>query len=269
METTNIKAPEPVNPDSMHDQFQALFDVIKILRQECPWDKKQTNQSISQLLIEETYEMIDAINNNDDLEFSKELGDILLHVIMHSIMAEERNAFNINDVMTRIRQKLVFRHPHVFSDTSVDNESDVMRNWENLKLKEGRTSILQGVPSILPALLRAQRMQFKAAKVGFDWPDISGAWDKVTEEINEFKQEIDNNNPEKAALELGDILFALVNIARKKDIEAEKMLQVTNDKFAQRFRFIEEKARQQDKLLSDMSLEEMDKYWDEAKANGL
>jgi XTP/dITP diphosphohydrolase len=262
----NIPAPKVNDRNNILEQFQALYDVVKILRVNCPWDREQTNESIAQLLIEETYEAIDAINNHDDDEFSKELGDILLHIIMHSVMAEERGAFNINTVFEKIREKLVHRHPHVFSDVEVNDQKDVMRNWENLKIQEGRTSLLQGVPKILPALLRAQRLQFKASKVGFDWNTKQGVWDKIDEELKEYRQELENKNIEKAKQELGDIIFAIVNAARFEDIVAEESLQYTNDKFTRRFQYIEQKAKEQGGLLSDMSLEEMDAFWDEAKS---
>ena len=266
MEIGNTPVPEPKDPESLADQFISFVEIVKILREKCPWDKEQTNESISQLLIEETYEMIEAINNQDDEEFSKELGDVFLHVIMHGVMAEERGAFNNIDVLKKIKEKLVYRHPHVFAGVHVDGEKDVMRNWENLKLKEGRTSILEGVPQHLPALIRAERMQFKASKVGFDWDNKDGVWDKITEELAEFKHEKDNNNKEKASQELGDILFAIVNAARFDGIEPEAALQYTNDKFKRRFNYIEDQARKQGIMLSDMTLGEMDKYWDEAKA---
>lgn len=260
-----INAPKPNDPKSLADQFLNFVEIVKILRKECPWDKKQTNESISQLLIEETYEAIDAINKHDDNEFAKELGDILLHIVMHAVMAEERGAFNIIDVLDKIQKKLVHRHPHVFSDVEVDGEKDVMKNWENLKIAEGQTSILQGVPKTLPALMRAQRIQYKASKVGFDWDNKNGVWDKIEEELKEFKVEINNENFNRASDELGDIIFAIVNAARFEDVVAEEALQKTNDKFTRRFQYIELKAKEKGKNLSDMTLAEMDYYWEEAK----
>jgi len=268
-QNNKIKAPQPKNPDSLANQFTNLVEIIKILRKECPWDRRQTNESISQLLIEETYEVIDAINNGNDEEFSKELGDVLLHVIMHSVMAEERKAFTLIDVLKKIQKKLIHRHPHVFSDVEINEEKDVLRNWENLKIQEGQTSILQGVPKTLPALMRAQRLQFKASKVGFDWYNKNGAWDKIEEELKELKKEIETNNFTAAKEELGDLIFAIVNAARFEEVVAEEALQKANDKFTARFQYIEEKAKEQGKLLSDMTLEEMDKLWDEAKSKGL
>jgi len=265
MENNKVEVPKPKDPNSLTDNFLSFYEIVKILRRECPWDRRQTNQTISQLLIEETYEAIEAINDNDDDEFSKELGDILLHVVMHSVIAEERDAFNFTDVLKKISKKLVHRHPHVFGDVEINGEKDVMKNWENLKIEEGQKSILQGVPKTLPALMRAQRIQFKASKVGFDWTDKKGVWDKIEEELAEFKKEIEANNFEKASEELGDIIFAIVNAARFEEVVAEEALQKTNDKFTRRFQYIESKAKEQGKKLSDMTLAEMDAFWDEAK----
>ncbi len=260
-----IEVPKAVEPDDLEQQFTALVEIIKILRRECPWDKKQTNESIAHLLIEETYEMIDAIDNHEDKEFCEELGDVLLHVLMHGIMAEEKGAFGIIDIIKTLQKKLVYRHPHVFGDVEVSGEKDVLRNWENLKMNEGRESILEGVPPSLPALLRAQRVQFKAAKVGFDWKDKNGAWAKISEELEELKRELDNNEHKRAQEELGDVLFSIVNASRFEDVVAEEALQHSNNKFIRRFRYIEEKAAEQKRLLSDMTLGEMDALWDEAK----
>ncbi|MFC2131139.1 nucleoside triphosphate pyrophosphohydrolase [Bacteroidota bacterium] len=265
MENNKCEVPEPKDPNSLADQFLSFVEIVKILRKKCPWDRKQTTKSISQLLIEETYEAIDAINNNDDEEFSKELGDILLHVVMHSVIAEETGRFNMINVLEKIQKKLVHRHPHVFGSVTVNGEKDVMQNWENLKIEEGQKSILQGVPKILPALMRAQRLQFKASKVGFDWENKTGVWEKIEEELLEFKKEIESKNYEKAAEELGDIIFAIVNAARFEQVVAEEALQKTNDKFTRRFQYIEKKAAELEKNLSEMTLGEMDKFWEEAK----
>jgi len=265
MENNKIDIPMPKNPENLEDRFMAFYEIVRILRRECPWDKKQTNETISQLLIEETYETIESIRNKDDEEFSKELGDLLLHIIMHSIIAEERGAFNFIDVLTKISKKLVHRHPHVFGSVTVNGEKDVMQNWENLKIEEGQESILQGVPKTLPALMRAQRIQFKASKVGFDWENKKGVWDKIDEELKEFKKEIEAGNFKKAAGEMGDIIFAIVNAARFEEIVAEEALQATNDKFIRRFQYIESKAKENGKKLSDMTLAEMDAFWEEAK----
>ena len=261
-----IEIPQASNPDDLNEQFGVLVDIIKILRKECPWDRNQTNESIAHLMIEETYETIEAINNKDDKEFSKELGDLLLHIIMHSVMAEERNAFGILDVLKKIQIKLIHRHPHVFGDVEVSGEKDVLRNWENLKLQEGRGSILDGVPPTLPALLRAQRVQFKASKVGFDWNKKQEAWKKIDEELAELKHELEQNNHKKAQEELGDILFSIVNASRFEDVVAEEALQNSSNKFIRRFKYLEQKASEQGRLLSDMTLTEMDALWDEAKS---
>jgi MazG family protein len=269
MENKKCEVPKPDNPNSIADQFISFVEIVKILRKECPWDRKQTNKTISQLLIEETYEAIDAINNENYDEFSKELGDILLHIVMHSVMAEENGNFNIIDVLEKIQKKLVHRHPHVFGDVEVNGTKDVLKNWENLKIEEGQKSILEGVPKILPALMRAQRLQFKASKVGFDWDNKNGVWEKIEEELKEFKKEIELKNFDKAMEELGDILFAIVNAARFEEVVAEEALQKSNDKFTRRFQYIEQKALETGKKLSDMTLDEMDIFWDEAKDLGL
>jgi XTP/dITP diphosphohydrolase len=259
------KPPEPHNPQSHCDQFDAFVELVRILRRECPWDRRQTNESIAPLMIEETYETLEAIENKDDDEFSKELGDLLLHVVMHAVMAEERGAFDINNVMERSRTKLVHRHPHVFGDVSVDGADNVVKNWEALKMKEGRKSILDGVPKAMPALLRAERIQHKASKVGFDWTDKKDVWEKVEEELGEFKTEALAGNNDRAGEELGDLLFSIVNAARFDGIVSEESLQRTNNKFSLRFRYIESKAREAGKTLSEMTLDEMDALWDKAK----
>lgn len=265
----NNKNDVPVaeNPESITEQFEALVEIIRILRRECPWDKRQTNESIAHLLIEEAYETIDSIYKKNDPEFSKELGDLLLHVIMHAVMAEERGAFTLLDVLVKIQKKLVTRHPHVFGDVNVSGEEEVVQNWEAIKMNEGRNSILQGVPDSLPALLRAQRIQHKASKVGFDWKKRDDVWAKIHEELAEFKTELENQNLERARAELGDILFSIVNAARFDELVAEEALQLTNTKFTERFQFIENRAAELNRKLSDMTLEEMDAIWDEAKAN--
>lgn len=255
------------NQDSLIEQFEAYYQVVKILRKECPWDSKQTNESIANLLIEESYETIEAIHKKDDEEFSKELGDLLLHIVMHAIMAEERGAFNMIEVIKKSMKKLIHRHPHVFANVSVDGENDVLQNWEALKMQEkGRDSILQGVPIAMPSLLRAQRIQHKVANVGFDWDNKKECWDKVEEEFKELKTELLNGNSKNANMELGDLLFSIVNAARKEDIVAEEALQFTNDKFTKRFQFIEKKVASMNKNIKDLSLEELDIIWDEAKS---
>lgn len=258
--------PKPNDPNNMLDVFQNFYDVVAILRKECPWDSKQTNKSIAHLLIEEAYETIDAIDDENDEEFSKELGDLLLHIVMHSIMAEEREAFDFTDVLNNITDKLVFRHPHVFAGLEVSGEDEVVSNWEQLKKKEGKKSALDGVPATLPSLLRAERIQHKASRVGFDWEKSSEVWNKLEEELEEFKVEVKNKDKEKAAEELGDLLFSIVNVARFEELVPEEALQKTNKKFIKRFRYIEQKAKENGIELMKMSLEEMDALWNEAKS---
>ncbi len=265
MNKNKTQIPRPADPKNMSDVFLAYYDLVEILRHQCPWDSKQTNQSIAHLIIEEAYEMIEAIENGSDEEFSKELCDLLLHVVMHSIMAGERGAFDLIDVIRRNQEKLVFRHPHVFGDTEVSGEGEVVKNWEALKMQEGQQSVLQGVPKAMPALLRAQRMQHKASRIGFDWDDSEDVWAKVEEELQEFKEAMDSGNMDHAEEELGDLLFSIVNAARFVDIVAEQALQKTNNKFTRRFEYIEQKANEQDRNLDDMTLEEMDVLWEEAK----
>jgi MazG family protein len=269
---TEKMTPIPIagDPESAVSQFDNFVEIVKILRRECPWDRKQTNESIAPLMVEEVYEAIDAIYARNDEEFSKELGDLLLHIVMHAVMAEERNVFNLTDVIKRISEKMIHRHPHVFGDTSVSNADEVLQNWEALKLQEKSTgtkpkSTLDGVPNSMPALLRAERIQYKVSRVGFDWTDKNDVWNKVYEELAEFRAELSDSNKEKARQELGDFIFAIVNAARHEGIVAEEALHLTNNKFKTRFEFIENRARELGVNLTDMTLEEMDAIWDEAK----
>lgn len=263
------EVPTPPNPESLLDQLEAFVSIVRILRTDCPWDREQTHESISHLLIEEAYETLDAIKAKDDREFSKELGDLLLHVVMHSVLAEERGAFTLRDVVEKISAKLVHRHPHVFGDAAAEDPGQVLQNWEAQKMKEGRKSILEGVPKQLPALLRAQRMQEKASNVGFDWDNRGDVWAKVEEEFGELKAELHSGNRERAEKEFGDFLFALVNASRFEKFVAEEALQYTNNKFTRRFQYIEAKAKENGLNLKDMTLAEMDVWWDEAKSLGL
>ena len=248
-------------------KFEDLVELVSVLRKECPWDRKQTHHTIKDNLIEEAYEAIDAIDNNDFDEFKKELGDLLLHVLFHSKIASETSRFNIEDVIYTLMEKLIRRHPHVFGDTAVNGDGEVAENWENIKLKEGKKSTLDGLPVHLPALIRAQRMQEKAANVGFDWPEWEQAWGKLDEELAEFKETIKNNNKDEALEEYGDMLFSLVNVGRFFELNGEDALRQTNAKFEYRFRYIEQKLKEQGKQLKDASLEEMDVFWEEAKNN--
>lgn len=247
-------------------KFEDLVELVAILRKECPWDRKQTHESIKDNLIEEAYEAIEALDDKDYDEFKKEIGDLLLHVLFHSKIASETNTFDIGDVIYTLMEKLIRRHPHVFGDEVAEGEKKVSENWENIKLKEGKKSTLDGLPAQLPALIRAQRMQEKAANVGFDWPEWKLAWEKLDEELQEFRQALENENQDELSDEFGDVLFSLVNVSRYFDLNAEDSLRKTNTKFEHRFRHIEKRLKEQDKTLKDSTLEEMDKYWNEAKA---
>lgn len=247
-------------------KFEDLVELVSILRKECPWDRKQTHQSIKDNLVEEAYEAIEALDEGDMDEFKKELGDLLLHVIFHSNMATETNTFNIGEVIYMLMEKLIRRHPHVFGEQKVNGETQVAENWETIKLKEGKKSTLDGLPLHLPALIRAQRMQEKAANVGFDWPEWRQAWEKLEEEFDEFKETLSEDDKERSADEFGDLLFSMVNVARYFDLVAEDSLRKTNKKFENRFRFVEKKLKQQGKTLKESSLEEMDAFWELSKS---
>jgi len=245
--------------------FDDLVEIVHILRDECPWDRKQTHQSIKDNLIEEAYEAVEAIDKSNFEELEKELGDVLLHVVFHSRMAEQTDTFSIKDVIYSIQEKLIRRHPHVFGDEVAEDEEQVAENWESIKMKEGKKSVLEGIPKQLPALIRAQRMQEKAANVGFDWPEFSQVWDKLEEELQEFKEVLEEGDSEKSREEFGDLLFSLVNAGRFFDLNAEDSLRSTNKKFIRRFQYIEDQLDREDKTLSEASLEDMDKHWDQAK----
>lgn len=240
------------------------------LRAKCPWDMKQTMESLRHLTIEEVYELSDAIIECDKNEIKKELGDIMLHLVFYSKIASEDGTFNIADVLNSICEKLVSRHPHIYGDVVVENEEDVKRNWEQLKLKEGNKSVLEGVPVSLPALIKASRIQEKARGVGFDWEKKEQVWEKVEEEMQEFKEVFNTETQEAidkdlAEKEFGDLMFSLINYARFIDINPENALEKTNKKFIKRFQYLEQKATEMGKSLKDMSLNEMDVYWEQAK----
>lgn len=247
------------------ESFERLLDIMDELREKCPWDRKQTFETLRHLTIEETYELADAIIENDTDEIKKEVGDLLLHIVFYAKIASEENAFDIKSVIDSLNEKLIRRHPHIYGDEKVENSEQVKENWEQIKLKEGIKSTLSGVPKTLPALVKAYRIQDKARGVGFDWDNSQQVWEKVEEEIEELKEEVSNSNKEKIEQEFGDTLFALINYARFIDVNPETALERTNKKFINRFQFIEEKALQQGRSLKDMTLEEMDKIWNEAK----
>lgn len=247
--------------------FDRLLQIMDELRVKCPWDREQTFESLRSNTIEETYELIDAINEMDVPNIKKELGDILLHVVFYSKMASEKEWFEISDVVNALCDKLIYRHPHVFGKTEVDNAAQVVRNWEELKIKEkdGNKSVLSGVPSALPALIKANRIQEKARAVGFDWEERSQVWDKVQEEINELRVEIEQMNRERMEKEFGDLLFSVVNAARLYDIDPEAALEMTNRKFIKRFTYLEDRTIKKGQSLNDMSLDEMNEIWEDAK----
>ena len=245
--------------------FDRLLTIMDELREQCPWDKKQTMESLRHLTIEETYELGDAILDNDLEEVKNEIGDLLLHLVFYAKIGSETNTFDIADVCNSICEKLIHRHPHIYGDVKVKDEEEVKRNWEKLKLKEGRTSVLEGVPKSLPALVKASRIQDKVAGVGFDWEKPEQVWEKVEEELNEFKDEVAKNDPDAMESEFGDVLFSLVNYARFVKINPENALERTNKKFSKRFQYLESKAKTLNKDLKDMTLEEMDVFWEEAK----
>jgi len=254
---------EPREPTK---SFEDLVEIVKVLRKECPWDRKQTHQSIKDNLIEEAYEAVEAIDTEDFDDLKSELGDVLLHVVFHSNMADETDQFTIKDVIYAIQAKLIRRHPHVFGDEVAENDEQVAENWETIKKEqEGKASILDGIPKQLPALIRAQRMQEKAANVGFDWPQSQQVWEKLEEELQEFKEAIQAGNPQKSREEYGDLLFSLVNFGRFFDLNAEDSLRSTNRKFTKRFQYIEEQLDKQGQPISETSLEEMDRHWNSAK----
>ncbi|MBX2975478.1 MAG: nucleoside triphosphate pyrophosphohydrolase [Ignavibacteriaceae bacterium] len=246
-------------------KFNEFVDIVKRLRKECPWDKEQTNDSIKASTLEEAFEVVHAIDENDFDELKKELGDLLLHVVFHTQIAEELGHFSIENVIQSITDKMIRRHPHIFGDTTVNNSKDVEKNWETIKLEEGRSSVLDGLPKAMPALLRAHRMQEKASKVGFDWTNSEDVWKKVIEEISELKSAEETKIKNDIEEEFGDLLFALSNYARFIDINPENALRKACSKFDNRFRYIEVKLKENGKHISSSNLEEMDFYWNESK----
>ncbi len=246
--------------------FKKLLEIMDELREKCPWDKEQTFDSLRYLTIEETYELSEAILEKNLNEIKKELGDLMLHLVFYAKIGSETKSFNMTDVLNSISEKLIFRHPHIFGDEEANDARTVLNNWEKIKLKEGKKSVLEGVPKSLPPLVKAYRIQEKVRGVGFDWEETHQVWDKVMEELNEFKTEVENkSSKEQIESEFGDLLFSLVNYARFIDINPEDALERTNKKFIKRFKFLEEKSKEIGKSLHDMSLKEMDEIWEEAK----
>ncbi len=245
--------------------FERLLDIMDDLREKCPWDKKQTLQSLRHLTIEETYELGDAILDNNLVEVKKELGDLLLHIVFYAKIGSETQDFDIADVCNDICEKLIHRHPHIYGDVEVKDEEEVKQNWEKLKLKEGKKSVLEGVPRSLPALVKASRIQDKVKGVGFDWEESHQVWDKVQEELEELQVEVQSGNQDKIEAEFGDVLFSMINYARFLKVNPEDALERTNKKFIKRFQYLESKANELGKSLMDMTLAEMDVFWEEAK----
>lgn len=247
------------------EALSRLLDIMDDLRTQCPWDKKQTFETLRPLTIEEVYELGDAILDADQTEIKKELGDLLMHLFFYAKIGSETDAFDIADVADTICEKLIFRHPHIYGDVKAISEEEVKENWEKLKLIEGNTSVLGGVPKSLPALVKASRIQEKARGVGFDWADSEQVWAKVMEELDEFKAEEQVNDQDKMEAEFGDLMFSLINYARFKGINPDTALERTNKKFINRFQYIEKCAAENDKVITDLTLEEMDYYWNQAK----
>lgn len=250
----------------LENKFKEFVSIVKRLRKDCPWDREQTNESIKAATLEEAYEVVHAIDDNDDTELKTELGDLFFHVILHAEIAEEDQRFSLNDVIDSISQKLIRRHPHVFGDVSINGTADVLRNWETIKLEEGRKSLLDGLPSAMPALLRAFRAQEKAAKVGFDWTNKEEVWEKVEEEIAELETEVAHGSQDKIEEEFGDLLFALTNYSRFLKINPENALRLATKKFEKRFRFIEEELEKKNRKITESNLDEMNELWEKSKS---
>lgn len=253
------------NRETQLKAINRLLDIMDDLRLQCPWDQKQTFETLRHLTIEETYELGDAVLDNDLDEIKKELGDLLLHIVFYAKIGSEQNAFDFADVANAISDKLIVRHPHIYGDVKVQNAEDVKQNWEQIKLKEGKKSVLEGVPKSLPALVKALRIQDKAAGIGFDWDNREQVWEKVQEELNELQVEVENQNHPKTESEFGDVLFALINYARFIDVNPENALESTNKKFIQRFQLMEENIKQDGKQINEMNLPELDEYWNQTK----
>ena len=251
--------------DAVAESFVKLVEILNELREKCPWDKKQTIHTLRQMTIEETYELADAITENNLKALKEELGDLLLHIIFYAKIGEEKNAFTLQEVIEGICKKLVDRHPHIYSDVKVKDYEEVKQNWEKLKLKEGRNSVLDGVPNALPAMIKALRLQEKSKQVGFEWSHKSQVWDKVLEEMDELKEAEDNGEISKIEEEMGDLLFSLINFARFLQVDPENALEKTNKKFKHRFILMEKEANNQNRSLHDMDLEEMDALWNKIK----
>lgn len=251
--------------DTRLQAFERLLHIMDDLREKCPWDKKQTIQTLRKLTIEETYELSDAIIQEDWKSIKEELGDLFLHLVFYAKIGDEQEQFDVADVLNAVSEKLIFRHPHIYGDVKVENEEDVKRNWEQLKLKEGKKSVLEGVPNSLPAINKAQRIQDKVRAVGFDWDNKEQVMDKVMEEIGELKEAVELNDEAAIELEFGDVMFAMINYSRFINVDSERALERTNQKFMQRFRWMEQYANEQKLDMHTMNLEQLDEIWNLAK----
>ncbi|TVR70578.1 MAG: nucleoside triphosphate pyrophosphohydrolase [Marinilabiliales bacterium] len=260
-----MENPNHNNMDERLKEFERLLDIMDELREKCPWDRVQTLESLRNLTIEEAYELSEAISRNDLEDVKKELGDLLLHIVFYSKIGSELKAFDIDDVLKSINDKLIYRHPHVFGDTEVADENEVKENWEHLKIRESNKTVLSGVPATLPALIKANRIQDKVKGVGFDWEEKHQIWDKVMEELGELREEINRADKNKTEAEFGDLFFSLVNAARLYGIDPETALEKTNQKFTRRFNYLESQTMAKGKSLKEMTLDEMNVIWEEAK----
>lgn len=255
--------------DETNQAFSRLVKIMDELREKCPWDKKQTIETLRHLTIEETYELADAISESDWKGIKEELGDLMLHIVFYAKIGTEKNEFTLQEVLNGVCEKLISRHPHIYGDVVVNNEEDVKQNWEKLKLKEGKKSVLGGVPKSLPSMVKAIRLQEKSKQVGFEWDNTQQVWQKVEEEMNELREAVDEGKQDSIEDELGDVFFSLVNLARFLQVDAENALERTNKKFISRFTRMEEAAATQNRFLHDMSLEEMDALWNEIKKKSI
>jgi XTP/dITP diphosphohydrolase len=255
--------------ERLANEFMRLVNIMDELRAKCPWDRKQTIETLRHLTIEETYELTDAITDQDWKGIREELGDLLLHIVFYAKIGSEKNEFTLEEVINGVCEKLIVRHPHIYGDTVVNNDEDVKQNWEKIKLQEGKTSVLGGVPKSLPAMVKAMRLQEKSKTVGFEWDKTSQVWDKVKEELNELEEAVGEGEQEKIEDELGDVLFSLVNFARFLQVDAENALERTNKKFIKRFTGMEKAAAEENKALHDLSLDEMDALWNKMKKANL
>ncbi|MBK6624793.1 MAG: nucleoside triphosphate pyrophosphohydrolase [Chitinophagaceae bacterium] len=251
--------------ESVADSFLKLIKIMNELREQCPWDKKQTIHTLRQMTIEETYELADAITDNNLKAIKEELGDLLLHIVFYSKIGQEQNEFTLQEVIDGICQKLIVRHPHIYADVKVKDADEVKQNWEKIKLREGRNSVLDGVPNALPAMIKALRLQEKSKQVGFEWSNKAQVWDKVKEEMEELKEAEKSGIQDKIEDEMGDLLFSLINFARFLQVDPENALERTNKKFIRRFTLMEQEAKKQSRMLHNMTLEEMDDLWNNIK----